>query len=128
MATDEIVNAIAQTTELDLLIARQVFNLKKVDHAVTCRNCAEADEIYAVMPYSTDIAAAWEVVAKVALPFDLCNTLMQAGETKNGQIPVRIEWCARFLVHDRYVDSISETAPLAICRAALKAVAKCPTS
>jgi hypothetical protein len=60
---------------------------------------------------SRDIAAAWEVVEKTML---LVPVIRLCG---NG-----IEWMASYTNSGAY--SVSETAPLAICRAALRAVTK----
>jgi hypothetical protein len=147
--TSEQIDALVAGRELDALVAEKVMGYKPcpIDISAWDVELPDDPDVYpfffewkhssGVVVYhwgpkpakperqfapSRALTTAWGVVEKVALPFDLCNTLMQAGETKNGQIPVRIEWRARFLVHDRYVNSISATVPLAICRAALKVV------
>jgi len=64
-------------------------------------------KVYLVPKYSTDIAAAWEVVGRVREGKGNCD------------MQWRVEWGFSF-GSDFY--SWAPTAPLAICRAALKAV------
>jgi hypothetical protein len=61
--------------------------------------------------YSTDIAAAWEVVQKAA---DV--TVAKEREFKNAP------WNVVLHFHDRKGQGFGHTTPLAICRAALKAM------
>lgn len=74
-------------------------------------------------PFSTNIAAAWTVVEKLwaaGKDFDLENFNQPGG----GQ-----GWRARFMRTTKNQDTViafASTAPLAICRAALKAVINCP--
>ena len=70
--------------------------------------------------YSTDIAAAWEVVEKLwdedfHVQFQLVHQVT-AGKW-------RVEFPTRKVPHHNYVFAHADTASLAICRAALKAVA-----
>ena len=64
-------------------------------------------------PYSTSIAAAWEIVEK---------RVSEAKSTDNDFAlvwePEQNTWCAQF----DGIQAFADTAPLAICRAALKAV------
>lgn len=71
----------------------------------------EAIEFYAFPNYSTDIAAAWEVVEKLR---NRVNTFTIGASIilDNGWA---VEWRNGDFVHDK-------SAPLAICRAALLAV------
>ena len=105
--------------ELDLLVARKVMGLTKDDHAVTCASCAGAGESYGVMPYSTSIAAAWEVVEKVIYPK---MWQLVPGESGSWTVTDMMDdnWCWVVIVE-------AETAPLAICLAALEAVRALPT-
>jgi hypothetical protein len=64
-----------------------------------------------VPDYSTDIAAAWEVVEKLGL-------LKTSRLTQDNPD----EWVVETKEHDPLDIASGETAPLAICRAALKAV------
>ena len=67
--------------------------------------------------YSVDIAAAWEVVEKFD-NFNILKSTWGSGE---------VEWLGAIVIfpekQDTYsVDAIADTAPLAICRAALLAM------
>ena len=97
--------------ELDALIAEKVMGYECVcdEEPVDCPIHNKAD-LYTLRPYSTDIAAAWGVVEKLRL------FVMPWGLD---------EWCAANQRDERLAFSdileSGETAPLAICRAALKA-------
>ena len=75
-------------------------------------------EYFWPQPYTTNIAAAWEVVEKL---WD---------ENFHVQFLIRHQitagrWLAQFPTRggsENYVEAVAETAPLAICRAAVKAV------
>jgi len=89
--------------ELDTLIAEKVMGLDigdDCDHSI--------DSCLCFPPYSTDIAAAWQVVDKLISAE--CGFVVSGG----GSLP----WLATF----RNGQAHAETAPLAICLAALKAV------
>lgn len=73
-----------------------------------------------VRRYSTDIAAAWEVVEKLN-ETERWPTI-QFGPSEDGDL----RWWVT-LVNPADADVYAETAPLAICRAALKAVASVPS-
>jgi len=98
MTKDEIMNMPAGR-EMDTLIAKSIFgNVKK-----------SWDWEFTLPSYSTDISAAWRVVEK-----------MSDGETPN-DVELRTSvrgWRCDFF--KGYANA--ETAPLAICRAALLAV------
>lgn len=76
--------------------------------------------------YSMDIAAAWEVVEKMrGDQFALVVNCMCQGS--RGNVPDPDEWMVRF--HDVFVEwheTFADTFPLAVCLAALKAVAASP--
>jgi hypothetical protein len=96
--------------EMDALVAENIF---KLDAACWIHGC----EITAhrIPEYSTDIAAAWLVVEK----------LRQQGFRIMVSTDDELEWGAYF--EDRRHSSGSsehDSAPLAICRAALKAVSR----
>ena len=63
-------------------------------------------------PFSSDIAAAWQVVEKLILD----NKLFEL-EFYQESVDSRPRWGAAF-----GIESYADTAPLAVCRAALKAV------
>jgi len=95
--------------ELNIVVAQTIIEVKKSPDAVTCRNCGEAGELYGVMPYSSDIGAAWEVVGAMASRgFGVALSSTPMG------------FRAEFLTG---CGESAETAPHAICLAALRAVA-----
>lgn len=67
----------------------------------------ESSYMAAPPPYSTDIAAAWEVVGKLG------DVIIERDETTSG-----VRW--RVVVDG--IETFAATAPMAICLAALKAV------
>ena len=114
MTHDEI-DAMPAGRELDILVAEKVMGcyglFKHSDGTPLC----ECHGLRPVPRYSTDIAAAWEVLKK------LPNGVYVGYEKAAGA------WC----VAANWADgepfswlSYGKTAPLAICRAALKAAAK----
>lgn len=92
---------IAAGRKMDALIAKRVMKLKiscKCENPCRCGN--------RLPNYSTDIASAWAVVEKLAKP-------------------LKVVWTGRVWVCEVFEEPYSEeadTAPLAICRAALEAV------
>ena len=114
--------------ELDALIAEKVFGSPKPTVAFDNVHICSPDGVWAwiatkadgsdfdwrpLLPYSRDIAAAWEVVEKMR---NYCFTI--------GNLPSGY-WNASFHGTVDVVGSdTAETAPLAICRAALKAVTR----
>jgi hypothetical protein len=70
--------------------------------------------------YSTDIAAAWEVVEKVSGP-GLAFELVDVGSFNPGYTELP-RWCASFGDGNVVIAEEADTAPHAICLAALKAV------
>jgi hypothetical protein len=90
---------------------------ERTDHPLTASG-------YRYLPnYSTDIAAAWEVLDKVK-PATIIELRYQPADSffdGEGNQPVREEWTC-------YVEDVGEargpTAPLAICRAALACVGR----
>ena len=77
----------------------------------------------AVPAFSTDIAAAWEVVEKIhenCGPNRWCFRLEDVGQATNR--PIGAYWCATFEKYSTYYSATELTAPEAICRAALAAV------
>jgi len=78
-------------------------------------------------PYSTDIAAAWEIVNKMRMPFEIQKSYEEKYE--KGEIGFFINWCNKehdgescYLVCPEGRSIWAETAPEAICKAALLAV------
>lgn len=120
--------------ELDALVAEKVMGFKKVQHfdrEVThespegCLIYADflpAPEAMKIPSYSTDIAAAWEIVEKLPLLIELqspgapCND----NEYENNSNEWKAE--ARATIHDRSVFARAATAPHVICLAALKVI------
>ena len=108
--------------ELDALVAEQVMGFclhesgitRDLTHCETeCKRCgvmiADA-EFYMQRQFtpSTSIAAAWEVVEKSNARFEMFNN------------PIKHIWAVKFEGQDEWVTA--DSAPLAICLAALKAV------
>lgn len=113
--------------ELDALIAEKVMGYpafaekvvtKLGDHLVIsdhCAICGRKDGTSECLPhYSTDIAAAWEVVEKLRL------SVLQFED--GWFADPRLESYREHFWGALGADDFSATAPLAICRAALEAV------
>ena len=121
---------------LDRLVQERVFH-GKVEHRwlkasegeerQTCTWCGGQNDARLVgtngcgmiPPYSTDMAAAWEVIKALK---DRCNTCTVAYEYHQGRSE---PYCGvHFHVgkHGKIGRSSASTGPLAICRAALKAM------
>lgn len=111
--------------EFDALVAELVMERKvvetsdgpQINKCVVCGEAKESDEQKGhwfeglrLLHYSTGIAAAWEVVSK----------LKDRSPTVFWGIDNSLWWC-RF-EHPIEVSACADTAPLAICLAALKAV------
>lgn len=108
---------------LDARVALEVLGLPKREHefgwnyyadAGSIEECLYCDahvsepEVPCVLHYSTDIAAALDVVTKSNAFFEMFNN------------PIRKIWAVKFQGMDEFV--VADTAPLAMCLAALKAV------
>jgi hypothetical protein len=77
-------------------------------------------------PYSTDIAAAWEIVEKLQAEWTVTLTIYRAGvccelEQGDSNDPEPAKH-GRDRQPYRWAEEMAATAPLAICRAALRAV------
>lgn len=109
--------------EMDCLIAEVVFGWGKDTPENVSRNHGYYN-CKKLLRYSTDIAAVWEVVEKMPSPFGIMKGYKETyGVGKLGWV---VNWC-----REQYCDgwdcehgneAWAETAPLAICRAALKAL------
>ena len=113
--------------EMDYLIYKEVFNKPPIIHCrgcgenvvITQNNCTNCGVSAGWPDYSTDIAAAWEVVEKMKKTHLIC---IQFYGTK---WPT---WEAGFAKkisgggNELWVSKEDNTAPLAICKAALMAV------
>jgi len=139
--TQEQIDTMEAGREMDRLIADRIFNLDtykkwiyvdRFDHFDCFLDDARYDENgqwdYAflqngsfrrVPSYSTDIAAAWQVVEKIKDVFrkqkpDWDFAIVETGEN---------HWLAGWLQYESFeLSGEGKTAPLAICRAALKVV------
>lgn len=109
--------------ELDALVAKKVMGFRVLStwdadgtpkHVIDANQC-EVDTAYWPPAYSTDIAAAWEVVEKTKLLDTYVLTRAYAGE-KWQVIEMGGDWQNPIATGD--------SAPHAICLAALKAVGK----
>jgi hypothetical protein len=110
------------------LVAEKVMGLRRHDPSPNADNlCWErADEPYEsfeLPPYSTDIAAAWEVVEKLKTLRDDLKIELSSGSEHPNEWEVAVSW------YEQPEDGIhgpfyftAPTAPHAICLAALKAV------
>ena len=113
--------------ELDALVAEKVFNIKVVKLNIVGEDISFIDktkdelgiEAYRQIPcYSTDISAAWEITTK----FDQVNV-----STNSGAGAHCVVWIVGYTkdedgVPDMFTyDACADTAPKAICLAALKA-------
>lgn len=137
--------------ELDRVVHEKVFGLKApgrhvcgcVDYAYAviekglplCPACEQRGDplARAVEPYSTNLERAWEVVEAVRLKYreGMCSVTVSRTAAGN---PTARYWCSIMeRIYDEHgwhnsdkytVDAEAETAPLAICRAALKAMEK----
>ena len=104
--------------ELDALIAEKVMGLHitKESRHTDCPvyDIQDAGRFFApISPYSTSIAAAWEVVEKVADPW-VWSLSNYHGEWESELTRIDID--------HQGVYASAPTAPLAICHAALKAI------
>jgi hypothetical protein len=120
---DDKIDDLQAGRELDALIAEKVMGIK-------CGACLQDGQLEPItmdwreIPhYSTDIAAAWEVVEKAYLvirPSLLHGSNLQwiAGQLKGVRASGLIE-----IIKETYTEA--ETAPLAICKAALRAIGEC---
>lgn len=107
--------------ELDALVAEKLFNLSLRDRltgeekpVTATQVLSHFSNISAIPPFSTDIAAAWQVLEKVVSRsrlFDADVSTADGGET----------WSCSFTC-DKTVRAFGETAAHAICLAALKTV------
>lgn len=100
--------------ELDALIAEKVMGLDGPQYP-DCPTCGSANYCRETpyLPYSTEIAAAWEVVEKLKTPDVYLEVLSHKGEP---------HWVCRIIGGKDPIGAGAETAPHAICLAALKAV------
>lgn len=111
--------------ELDWDIAEQIFGFnifrEKTDNKLYVGHSRLRHEWQELPGYSTDIAAAWLVVEKLRQ--------MQRTVTLGtlGVLPEPLSWGCNIFRGLRQLETVTQavadTAPLAICRAALKAVA-----
>lgn len=127
--TDEEIRALPAGRELDALVAEQVMGWKRVEkgHVYFWRTKEMVAELlrehpdvlavdYFPCPYfSTEIAAAWEVVEELARR---CWHLSLDYPSGNS----RWEWMACFRPQPPGSFVYADTAPVAICRAALLVV------
>lgn len=105
--------------ELDALVAEKVMGCGGGEYG---ENCQRTDCSH-VRDYSTSIAAAWEVVARLErVPIGLSSRMGDSWRlVKTFHGPMRLD----VMTPGGIVEGPeADTAPLAICRAALKAVQK----
>lgn len=100
--------------ELDLLVVEKVMEMKPARIWKLGTHDGSPPE-FVIPPYSTDISAAWEVVEKMSTK-KWCFDLQYAGSRPTATF--RLSYVCR---GERY-ESKEDTAPRAICLAALKAM------
>ncbi len=98
--TDEQIDALKAGRDMDLIIGEEIVGWSRDENVP--------------MPYSTDIAAAWEEVVERMAEFKV---------EKPGDWSDQVRWRAvlRIEYGGPMAEAYADTAPLAICRAALKA-------
>jgi hypothetical protein len=105
--------------EIDVLIAEKVMGITEAKWCEQCWveifDCQCRQGKHGPLPYSTDIAAAWEVLEKVR---------PSHGEVWIGRSDTEttMRWKCSIQHDTSTYEAIADTAPLAICLAALKAV------
>jgi hypothetical protein len=109
MARDEILNMEAGR-EMDALVAEKVMGYERVPD-IKPYGFGDAW----LQHYSTDIAAAWQVVGKL----ENNDFWWEASNVVPNSDPIVYEW--KFVTVGRQGEACEFTAPLAICRAALLA-------
>jgi hypothetical protein len=113
MTRDEILNMKAGD-DMNALVATEIFKMEESHEP----SWWWLDGMMEELPdYSTDIGAAWKVVEEVAGPESLFSATV-VGQYAGGQ------WRCLFSNAFDAFDVTAETAPLAICRAALLAITK----
>jgi len=98
--------------EMDILIINAVFGLEPQSCMVGGHPPGCTGNV-SYLPYSTDIAAAWQVVEKLLADDITLHLQCDNGEYRAGELYWNGEW-------SKFADA--DTAPLAICRFALLAV------
>lgn len=114
--------------ELDALVAEQVMGWRRCsdDGSGYWEGRSPTNILSLILEevphYSTDIAAAWQVIGRMR---DLCWASHSTDLTLDSEQPW---WAWHFLhgVSQKTVRECADTAPLAICRAALKVMADKP--
>ena len=99
--------------EMDALVAEKVMGWADINsNAALVGGLCDDKRNWKPLPfYSTDIAAAWEVVEKIKGNYGNCRFITE-------WVPKAKQWSCG---GDGYDCGWGKTAPLAICRAALKA-------
>lgn len=109
--------------ERDALVAEKVMNLPLHRATITGFNTSvenvEWHEPRGAKPYTTDIAAAWEVVEKMPISFTLMRDSFSWIVTVR-KSPSSLDDVKEVIANP--IEVRAETAPEAICLAALKAV------
>jgi hypothetical protein len=133
MTRDEIL-AMEAGREMDALVAEKVMEWTRAEQPFISKwgtayewqstgdDCPDSDlnTLFAPLPWSTDMAAAWEVVESFGpIPFLLAFHPADAWRGGSGEICCFSHWSCWFEGGGK-IDA--KTAPLAICRAALLAV------
>ena len=119
MTRDEILNMEAGR-EMDTLVAEKVMGFPVKIGDITGEPY-HAQFGYSMPNYSTNIAAAWMVVEKLQNQYPAFNLVWVKLQILKPEIALRRAWRANFQ-GSTLSDAFADTAPLAICRAALLAM------
>lgn len=127
MNTEIDVDAMEAGRELDVLIAERVMGKKVVDiEGESYALPPEIETAYPVKAYSTDIEAAWQIVEYMKSQHDMVFALMNRHEGRGAIKDWRADFYPFISDRNRSGYAYGETAPEAICRAALKALTHTP--
>jgi hypothetical protein len=106
-----MIKPILSGRELDLLVAEKVMEHKIDSFGFERTNDYDGTDL---KNYSTDISAAWEVVEKIENYFELTKIVIEPTKTKT-------IYTANILIGNNSFRGHSQSAPHAICLAALRA-------
>ena len=121
MTREEILNMPAGR-EMDALIEENIFNrtLCANDVASYIKTPNGYEDLRWHKNYSTNISAAWEVAEHLREELGTCKFFIVVDPKKGNNIRAIFDP----ILDDEHFEASAETAPLAICRAALLAVMK----
>jgi hypothetical protein len=121
---------------MDALVAETIFMKKPCKYTVTgiistltiwqcehqsAENCYPDDKGACLESYSTEIAAAWKIAELMKDRKNVSDSFGFSWPCELSYLDDRQVWACVFHGQKSTVEGLGETAPLAICRAALKA-------